>query len=60
MRHPGGSAPERYDSGGEATLGAALEFKFGAAGLLSLGGVLDLDTPGQAWDGGNVRAMFLF
>jgi len=44
----------------EAKLGASLEFGFGKAGQLSLGGVFDLDSPGKAWDGGNVRAMFLF
>jgi len=60
VRHPGGSAPDRYETVAEAKLGAALEFKFGKAGLISMGGVLDLDKPGKAWDGGGVRAMFLF
>ena len=60
LRHPGGSAPESYETVVEAKLGAALEFKFGAAGLISLGGVLDLDNPAKAWDGGSVRGMFLF
>jgi len=55
-----GSEPERYETVAEAKLGAALEFKFGTAGLISLGGVLDLDKPGKAWDGGSVKAMFLF
>lgn len=59
-RYPGGAAPDRYGNIGEAKLGAALELVFGAAGRISLGGVLDLDTPGKAWDGGNVLAMFLF
>ncbi|MEK7859474.1 MAG: hypothetical protein AAB320_10075 [Elusimicrobiota bacterium] len=60
VRHPGGGAPDRYGVVAEAKLGAAMEFGFGAAGRLSLGGAFDLDTPGKPWDGGSVRAMFLF
>lgn len=60
VRHPGGSEPERYETVGEAKLGASLEVKFGTAGLLTFGGVLDADKPGKAWDGGSVKAMFLF
>jgi len=60
VRHPGGLAPERYEAVGEAKLGAALEFGFGKAGRIMLGGVVDLDKPGKAWDGGNVMASFLF
>ncbi len=60
VRHPGGGAPERYETVAEAKLGGALEFKFGAAGRISVGGVLDLDNPGRPWDGGNVLAMLLF
>lgn len=60
VRHPGGGAPERYETVAEAKLGAALEFGFGTAGRIALGGVFDLDKPGKAWDGGNVLAMFLF
>lgn len=60
LRRPGGAGPERYESVGEAKLGASLEVKFGAAGLITLGGVLDVDKPGKAWDGGSVKAMFLF
>lgn len=60
IRHPGGGPPERYETLAQAKLGAALEFAFGTAGRVSVGGVLDLDEPGKAWDGGNVRAMFMF
>ncbi|MBI3288258.1 MAG: hypothetical protein HYZ74_01930, partial [Elusimicrobia bacterium] len=60
VRHPGGGAPDRCETIAEAKLGAMLEFKFAAAGLISLGGVLDLDRPGKAWDGGNIRASFFF
>lgn len=60
VRRPGGSAPETYETVAEAKLGAALEVRFGASGLLSFGGVLDVDKPVKAWDGGSIRAMFLF
>jgi hypothetical protein len=60
LRRPGGAGPERYETVAEAKVGASLEVRFGTAGLLSFGGVLDVDKPGKAWDGGNVRAMFLF
>lgn len=60
VRHPGGTIPERYETVKEAKLGAALEFGFGKAGRVTLGGVLDVDRPGKAWDGGNVMASFLF
>ena len=60
VRHPGGSEPERYETVAEAKLGATMELRFGASGLIVFGGVLDLDKPGKAWDGGSVRAMFLF
>lgn len=59
-RHPANAALDHNDFIGEAKLGAALEFTFGKAGRLSLGGVFDADSPGKAWDGGNVLAMFLF
>ena len=58
--HPAGAMPERYENIVEAKLAAALEFTFGAAGRIALGGVFDLDSPGKPWDGGSVRAMFLF
>ncbi|MEK7388366.1 MAG: hypothetical protein AAB036_01570 [Elusimicrobiota bacterium] len=60
LRHPGDGASERYETITEAKLGAALEVSFGTAGRISLGGVLDLDNPAKAWDGGNILAMFLF
>lgn len=60
VRHPGGLEPGHRSMIGEAKLGAAFEFKFAGSGLISLGGVLDLDKPGKAWDGGSARAMFLF
>lgn len=60
VRHPGGSEPERYETVAEAKLGASLEVRFGSSGLISFGGVLDVDKPVKAWDGGSVRAMFLF
>ncbi len=60
VRHPGGLTLERYETVAQAKLGATLEFKFAKAGYISIGGVLDLDTPGQAWDGGSVRAQFFF
>ncbi|MBI4059920.1 MAG: hypothetical protein HY403_00665, partial [Elusimicrobia bacterium] len=59
-RHPGGGAPDRLEIVGEAKLGAALEFGFGKAGRVALGGVFDLDTPGKPWDGGSAMALFLF
>jgi hypothetical protein len=60
IRYPGGGSPERYEIVMEAKCGAMLEFAFGKSGRVSLGGVLDLDQPGKAWDGGNVQAAFLF
>lgn len=59
-RRPGGLTPDRAERVGEAKLSAALEFKFAKTGVITLGGVVDVDKPGKAWDGGNVRAMFLF
>jgi len=56
---PGGGTPDLRERVGEAKLQAALELKY-SKGFISFGGVLDVDKPGKAWDGGNVRAMFLF
>lgn len=44
----------------EAKVNAALEWGFSGRGRVGLNATFDLDAPGRAWDGGNVRAMFLF
>lgn len=44
----------------EAKLGAALEWSFAASGRIGVNANFDLDTPGKPWDGGDIRAMFLF
>jgi len=59
-RVPGGAARERLETVAEAKLGAALEFGFGKSGRVTMGGVIDVDKPLKAWDGGSVMAMFLF
>lgn len=44
----------------EAKIGGALEFRFSKTAWLALNTNFDADTPGKFWDGGNIRAMFLF
>ncbi len=52
--------PSLYEGVVEAKLGAGLEFLFGASGRIGLYGNFDLDRPDKTWDGGSVRALFLF
>jgi hypothetical protein len=45
----------------EAKLGLGWDFVYGQKGRLGLYGTFDLDDAGRhIWDGGNIRAMFLF
>ena len=44
----------------EAKLDTALELRWSDSSKLGFNLTWDLDTPGKPWDGGNVRAMFLF
>ena len=44
----------------ELKLVGGLEWRFAAAGRIGVNANFDLDAPGKPWDGGNVRAMFLF
>ena len=60
VRHPGGSVPEQYGIIGEAKASTGLDFTFSPSSRIGLYGNFDLDTPGKPWDGGSVRAMFLF
>lgn len=59
-RFPGGSSPALFDGIVEAKLGAGLDFLFGPSGRLGIYSTFDADGPGHPWDGGNIRAMFLF
>ncbi|MCX5793866.1 MAG: hypothetical protein NTY77_00030 [Elusimicrobia bacterium] len=55
------NGPSMYRTVAEALLGAGLDFVFGPSGRIGLYGTLDVDEPlSHPWDGGNVRAMFLF
>ena len=49
-----------YNGLAEAKLGAGADFVFGPSGRIGVYGTFDLDTPGKPWDGGAIRAMFLF
>ena len=44
----------------EAKIATGVEFIFGPAGRIGIGGAWDVDSPSHPWDGGNVRAMFFF
>ncbi|MBI4249461.1 MAG: hypothetical protein HY611_08150 [Elusimicrobia bacterium] len=59
-RYPGGAAPGKIRRIIEAKLGAGIDFLFGPAGRIGLYGAFDLDEMARPWDGGNIRAMFLF
>lgn len=44
----------------EAKTAAAVEWRFSSLSWIGLNANIDMDQPGKFWDGGNVRAMFLF
>ncbi len=44
----------------EAKTAAAVEWRFSPSAWIGLNANIDVDQPGKFWDGGNVRAMFLF
>lgn len=54
-------APAALDTVVEAKLGLGIDFVYGSRGRLGFYGTFDIDNFAQhAWDGGNIRAMFLF
>ncbi|MBI4375336.1 MAG: hypothetical protein HY549_02690 [Elusimicrobia bacterium] len=56
-----GADPSFNQSIIEAKLGAGLDFVFGPSGRLGLYTTFDIDSLHRhAWDGGNIRGMFLF
>jgi hypothetical protein len=59
-RFPGGAAPSSYEGVVQAKIAGGLDFLFGPSGRIGVYGAFDLDGPGHLWDGGNIRAMFLF
>ncbi len=59
-RFPSGRVPSVFETTAEAKLDAAAEFRFSSWGRLSLVSNLDLDSPARFWDGGGVRALFVF
>ena len=55
------TAPSFFHTVVEATLGAGCDFVFSPSGRIGVYGTFDLDAiASHFWDGGNVRAMFLF
>ncbi len=60
LLHPSGVVPERYGLVAEAKASAGVDFDFSPASRIGLYGTFDLDMPGKPWDGGSVRAQFLF
>ncbi|MBI5595260.1 MAG: hypothetical protein HY928_04135 [Elusimicrobia bacterium] len=56
-----GVGPDKRDAVLEAKLGLGMDFVSSASGRVGFYGTFDLDDAGRhVWDGGNVRAMFLF
>jgi len=56
-----GAAVSQWDDIVEAKLGLGWDFIYGPTGRLGLYGTFDIDDAGNhLWDGGNIRAMFLF
>ncbi|HAH06702.1 MAG TPA: hypothetical protein DCM05_09285 [Elusimicrobia bacterium] len=59
--HPYAPGASTYDTIVRAKLGTGIDFVFGRAGRIGLYANLDLrDADRHLWDGGNIRAMFLF
>jgi len=55
------AAGSQWETLVEAKLGLGWDFIYGPAGRLGLYGTFDIDDAGNhLWDGGNIRAMFLF
>ncbi|MDD5630131.1 MAG: hypothetical protein PHU21_13775 [Elusimicrobia bacterium] len=55
------AAASLYRTVAEAAMGFGLDFVFGPSGRIGIYGALDLDELApHPWDGGNIRAMFLF
>lgn len=60
-RRPGEAPPSSFNAVVEAKLGAGLDFVFSRSGRIALFATFDLDEPANhPWDGGSVRALFLF
>ncbi|MBI5247725.1 MAG: hypothetical protein HY923_11155 [Elusimicrobia bacterium] len=59
FRSPG-ATPSAHETLVEAKIGTGVDFLFSPSARLGLYGTFDADAPGHFWDGGNVRAMFLF
>lgn len=60
-RYPGGSQADAYDGVAEAKLGGGIDFLFFPSGRIGLYTTFDLDALGRHfWDGGNLRALFVF
>ena len=56
-----GVGPDKRDTVTEAKLGLGMDFLPSKSGRIGFYGTFDLDDAGRhIWDGGNVRAMFLF
>ncbi|MBI4678619.1 MAG: hypothetical protein HY748_13660 [Elusimicrobia bacterium] len=60
-RHPAHLIPSVFDPLIQAKLGAGLDLTFGPKGRLGFYGAFDLDDmASHPWDGGGIRAMFVF
>lgn len=59
-RFPAGIVPSIFDVTAEAKLDATVDFHFSGRGRIGLVANIDLDSPAHFWDGGGVRALFLF
>ncbi len=57
---PKGGLPDQLSTVVEAKIGTGVDFEFSPSARIGLYGTFDADAPGHFWDGGNVRAMFLF
>ena len=60
VRRPGGAAPDVFGVVVESKIGAGADLLFSPTARLGVYATFDADSPGHFWDGGNVRAMFLF
>ncbi|OIO10656.1 MAG: hypothetical protein AUJ52_03600 [Elusimicrobia bacterium CG1_02_63_36] len=58
---PSGGGPDDLQTLAEAKWGLGVDFLFGPSGRIGVYGTFDLDdADSHPWDGGNLRAMFLF